>query len=164
MKQNNPLSNVLRQTPSDEKPVGLSMDNFPNFTVNRPFVDPGTTPKVVIDQVSEYSATVHPLDNSGIYQPTTQIAFGRAFNVDSSKVKIIVYALTNQYYIQPLDYSYVKLSKSNSSSEYYWVCPANTGKLRVLLTRQDFKAPTAYPKDSPPQADGTLILAMVEQP
>jgi hypothetical protein len=153
---------------TQSSPGGIQTDittvPVPIFDVNRPAVDAGQAPKVVIDSIVPYRGTVYPIVGNTVIvnsfqEPVTQFVTGRIINFDHKQVRVVVYALTNQYYIQPLNNSYLTIFEG-----YQWFCPSHDGRILVVLANLHYQIPNTFPIGSPPQVDGTNILAVAQQP
>ncbi len=146
-----------RQLPGSGTQVPLQTDPAPTLSITRPPFSAGTTPAISIDLVTPYTGQVHPMDNSNIYEPVNQFAYGRVFNVDPSKTRVVIYVQTNQLYIQPLDSSYCTIYSGDT-----WYAPVHSGRVLAMVVSNGFQAPATY--QSTPVADGNSILAVAQQP
>jgi hypothetical protein len=88
----------------------------------------------------------------------TQLS-GRAYNVDPTKIKVVIYALTNQWYVQPL----VATPFTNISADGTWVSATNPwSSIVVLLVDPANYAPAATEITNPALDPG--VLAWTEYP
>jgi len=115
----------------------------------------GSNPDIRIDEVVQFSSTVHE-NGTDIYQPTTQVVYGQVTGATSGDT-VIVYSLTNQYYIQPLTSTTIDVSSSAT-----WIAPANPGQISALLVRQGYSAPDIT--STLPAVDGVNVFAIATQP
>ncbi len=85
--------------------------------------------------------------------------FGHAYNIDSSKLKVVIYALTNKWYVQPsVDAPFTNLSRDGSweSSTHLWA------SIVVLLVDPANYTPVATENTNPVLDSG--VLAWTEYP
>lgn len=141
----------------------LSLAPYPNLIFNRQPVNPGTSPKIVMDEVIPFESTVSVKDSS-LTTKTTLFVTGRVFNVDRNRAGVFVYALTNQYYLQPFTSAFAEICDGDFCDKGVWFCPAHEGKILVVLASSSYQMPETYPADSIPEADGVNILAVAQEP
>ncbi len=115
----------------------------------------GTTPGIRVDNVVQFASTIHP-SGTGIYEPTTQVAFGQITG-PTTGVQVIVYSQTNGYYIQPLTSTTI-IVRGDST----WIAPAHAGSITALLVRAGYSLPDIT--SAIPAVDGVNVLAEATQP
>lgn len=115
----------------------------------------GTSPGIQIDQVEPFSSTANP-SGTDINQATTQVVFGQVTGSTSGE-SVVVYSLTNQYYIQPLTSTTINISGNST-----WIAPASAGQISALLVAQGYTPPNTTA--TLPVVDGVNVLAVATQP
>jgi hypothetical protein len=115
----------------------------------------GTSPGIQIDQVEPFSSTANP-SGTDINQATTQVVFGQVTGSTSGE-SVVVYSLTNQYYIQPLTSTTINISGNST-----WIAPASAGQISALLIAQGYTPPNTTA--TLPVVDGVNVLAVATQP
>jgi hypothetical protein len=111
----------------------------------------GTAPGIRIDEVIQFSSTVNP-EGAGIYEPTTQVAFGQVTGPITGK-EVLVYSYTNEYYIQPLTSTTI-----NINGDLTWIAPSHPGQISALLVAQGYAAPATT--STLPAVDGSNVFAV----
>ena len=85
----------------------------------------GTAPGIRIDEVAQFSSTVHP-GGTGIYQATSQVVFGQITGPVSG-VQVVVYSETNTCYIQPLTSTTIHINTPPSRNPSRYFCEMASG-------------------------------------
>lgn len=133
-----PLSCEKEITKPKEPTTECSVGN-----IVRPDIEPGNSPKIVIDYISNGS------DSYNLNGCVT----GRVFNVNPSECKVVLYAQTNTFYIQPFEDS-----KHVILDDKTWYAQTRYGDaFCALLVKNDYD-----PRDFPSciqTPDGINILA-----
>lgn len=120
--------------------------------------NPTATPAVFIDAVASHNSIVHP-DGTGINESMGRVAFGQVKLPAGSNISdyaVVVYAFTDDYYIQPLDYTTILIHTDLS-----WVCPSHTGEIHALLVRQGYIGPKRT--NTLPAVDGVNVFAYADE-
>lgn len=134
---------------------GLSvyMEPTPPVRVFPPWSETETS--IRINEIIPFGARIHP-QSSGIYETTTQVAYGQVAGPMDGK-KVVVYSRTNNYYIQPLDRTSIVVRRDGS-----WIAPVHSGDVYALVVSASYQQPSTV--TILPAVDGVTVFAIAEEP
>jgi hypothetical protein len=126
----------------------------PSGAVARPYVDPGSDPKIVIDAVDYYSGAVFQA-GSDIKVTVRRGIYGRAFNVSRGSAKVAIYVGGD---MEPLDQAYLTIQNDDT-----WFGPSrDDGTVWALLLSKGYRASNYL--GYLPTPDGVNVLAVASWP